>query len=61
MSNSLCNWWWSNKLVLTTDGGVYYSSPFEVAVPITIKAAPGLAVKPTIVVKELVQQNIYYQ
>ena len=40
-----------NTIVLTTDGGVYYAGPFEVSAPLTIKAAPGLAVKPTIVVQ----------
>ena len=40
----------ASEIVLTTDGGVYYTSPFVVeTVPIVIKAAPGLAVKPMIV------------
>ena len=42
----------ASEIVLTTDGGVYYTSPFVVeTVPIVIKAAPGLAVKPMIVMQ----------
>jgi hypothetical protein len=36
---------------LATDGGVYYANPFEVTADFQIKAAPGLSVKPTIVVQ----------
>ena len=40
----------ATEILLTTDGGVYYTKPFVVeTVPIVIKAAPGLAVKPMIV------------
>ena len=48
----------ATTLVLATDGGVYYLNPFEVSVPMTIKAKPGLAVKPTIVAKNCAKEQL---
>ncbi len=39
----------ANTIVLVTDGGVYYTNPFDVTVPMTIKAKAGLSQKPVIV------------
>jgi len=39
----------ANTIILATDGGVYYTSPIDIEVPLTIKAKAGLAVKPTLV------------
>ena len=39
----------ANTIVLATNGGVYYTNPFTVTVPMTIKAKEGLSQTPVIV------------